>query len=373
MQFTAVTLLSLMTLVLVMLLPRRVAEDVVSNRSRWLMVAGLGLLAVQFLLQHVWHFRAMGITQAVMVNLVFFIPCSSLLSLSVLNLQRQGLVRRSEWLIAIPTWLLSMGIIAWGAITDGEPLLASSERLLWSEVAASGVYAAMQIFYTVRQIHEVRRMQLALDSYYDHERGGLLDWMRLSIVLLSALALTVPLLIFASGWLLAVYGLVFFVSIFYLWFCFVRYVMSQAAVRMREAEQSVKEEEQEMEALKGSKTETGMSGETLQRVSQAVERWVAAGGYLRSGITSPDAAHEMQVPRYQLTAWVKASGHASFTRWMTTLRIEEAKRTLKEHPDWTNEAVADHCGFSRTYFQRTFKSETGLSPAEFVGSAMGGR
>ena len=30
---------------------------------------------------------------------------------------------------------------------------------------------------------------------------------------------------------------------------------------------------------------------------------------------------------------------------MTTLRIEEAKRVLLEHPDWTNEAVADHCGF----------------------------
>lgn len=115
MQFTAVMLLSLMTLALVTLLPRRVAEDAAVNRSRWLMVAGLGLLAVQFLLQHVWHFRSMGVTQAVMVNLLFFIPCSALLSLSVLNLQRQGEVRRIEWLIAIPTWLIAMGIIAWGS------------------------------------------------------------------------------------------------------------------------------------------------------------------------------------------------------------------------------------------------------------------
>lgn len=310
----------------------------------------------------------MGVTQAVMVNLLFFIPCSALLSLSVLNLQRQGQMKRGEWLIPIPTWLLAMGIIAWGAISSGKPLWASSERLLWSEVAASGVYATMQLFYTLKHIHEVRRMQLALDNYYDRERGGLLDWMRLSIVVLSALALTVPLLIFASGWPLAVYGLLFFVGVFYLWFCFVRYVMTQAALRVREAEQSAKEEEQEMEALKGSKTEMGMNRENLQRVGQAVERWVAAGGHLRNGMTSPDAAREMQVPRYQLTAWVKASGHASFTRWITSLRIEEAKRILREHPDWTNEAVADHCGFSRTYFQKTFKMETGVSPIEFVGS-----
>ncbi len=101
-------------------------------------------------------------------------------------------------------------------------------------------------------------------------------------------------------------------------------------------------------------------------MGQAVERWLASGGHLKAGITSPMAADAMSVPRYQLTAWVKASGHTSFTRWMTTLRIEEAKRVLLEHPDWTNEAVADHCGFSRAYFQKIFKQETGMAPSAFI-------
>ena len=108
-----------------------------------------------------------------------------------------------------------------------------------------------------------------------------------------------------------------------------------------------------------------MANGQWSHVSRAVDRWVATGAHLKAGITSPVAADAMGIPRYQLTAWVKASGHNSFTRWITTLRIEEAKRALKEHPDWTNEAVADHCGFSRTHFQRIFKQETGLSPADF--------
>ena len=29
------------------------------------------------------------------------------------------------------------------------------------------------------------------------------------------------------------------------------------------------------------------------------------------------AAAEMGIPRYQLTAWVKAQGYESFSRWMT--------------------------------------------------------
>ena len=363
MQFTAVMLLTLLALALAVMLPKKLAADAVTNRSRWLMVAGLLVLALQFLLQYILGLRQMGVTQAAMLNIVLFIPCSALLSLSVLNLQRQGRVQRSEWYVVLPTWLLSTGLIAWGAFTDGKPLLVSTDRLLWAEVASSCIYAAMQLFFSVKHIREVRRMQLALDSYYDHERRGLLDWLRVSIVVLSLLSLSVPVLIFASGLPLAFYGLFFFGGIFYLWFMFVRYVLTQSALRVREAEQSAEEEEKEK--LK-NRNEKFASPEVMQQVSHAVELWLNAGGHLHSGITSSDAAREMNVPRYQLTTWVKASGHESFTRWITTLRINEAKRLLREHPDWSNEAVADHCGFTRTYFQQTFKKETGLSPAEYL-------
>ena len=104
----------------------------------------------------------------------------------------------------------------------------------------------------------------------------------------------------------------------------------------------------------------------MQRASHAVECWMASGAYLRSGITKPMAAQEMKLPAYLLSAWIKAQGYASYSRWITALRVEEAKRTLQAHPDWSNEAVADHCGISRSHFQRVFKQETGLSPADFV-------
>ena len=48
------------------------------------------------------------------------------------------------------------------------------------------------------------------------------------------------------------------------------------------------------------------------------------------------------------------------------LRIEEAKRQLKKHPEWSNDTIAEHCGFSsRNYFQTIFKKQTGVSPSEF--------
>ena len=370
-QFSAVVLLSLMALSLVMLLPSYVGRDKVMNRSRWLMTAALALLAVQFLLQHSLKLRQMGVTQAVELNLVFFIPCSALLGLSVLNLQRQGRLSRMERWAAVPTWVAAMACLLWAETTDGQPPLAQSERVFWAEIAASIIYAIMQIYYFALQMRELVRLQHALDNYYDRERGTLLNWFRLSVGVLALMALSVPVLIFVEGWTLAMYAVLFFAGIFYVWFCFVRYVISHESLRVREAdreEQRMKDEERVAagSAHTATNTETVLTESVRQHIDTAVEQWLAAGGHLKNGLTSPIAADAMGIPRYQLTEWVKTSGYASFSRWIVGLRIEEAKRTLLAHRDWSNETVADHCGFSRSHFQKTFKKETGYSPSEFL-------
>ena len=76
---------------------------------------------------------------------------------------------------------------------------------------------------------------------------------------------------------------------------------------------------------------------------------------------------DMHIPRYQLAAWLKTTEWELFNPWLTHLRIEEAKRVMKEHPDWSNDAIANQCGFSsRTYFQNVFHKQTGMTPSEFV-------
>ncbi len=93
--------------------------------------------------------------------------------------------------------------------------------------------------------------------------------------------------------------------------------------------------------------------------------WTAHGGHLRGGITQPMAAEEMGIPQYQLRAWLRGQ-ESTYNRWLSELRIEEAKRVLLAHSDWTIEAVAEHCGFAgRTILHRKFKEFTGLSPVEY--------
>lgn len=360
MQFSIIVLTTLMCAVLVFQMPGRVKRDEVSNRSRWLMCGSLALIGVQFLIQYITELRALGITQAVLVNLTFFIPASALMSLAVLNLQRQGrlfALERWGWIVA---WLIVVTGLTVAVAMDGNPIESLSERVRWTEVTMGIVYAGMQVYYTIMQMHELQRMQDAIENYYDSERKGLTIWMKHAMAVTGLMAIFVPMLIFGPNSVLIIFALMIFWGIFVMWFCFVRYFTSSDITSVREAEKSAEESEREQKS-EGD----GLTIDIMQHVSQAVEHWLASGGYLQAGITSAMAANAMNVPRYQLTAWVKAEGYLSFTKWIIAQRIEEAKRILKEHPDWNNETVADHCGFNRTHFQRLFKQATGMAPSEY--------
>ena len=363
MQFAAIVMMVMMCSALIVLMPNRVKRDKVINRSRLLMIGSLALIGAQFLVQYITQLRTMGITQAVLVNLSFFVPASSLMNLTILNLQRHGRLTRFERLMWIGVTLVVIACLAISVAVDGHPIEHLSEHVLWTEVSMSVVYGALQAYYCLLQFRELLRMEQVIQNYYDREHKGLTQWMKHAIAINGLLAVFVPLLIFGPQIVIVIFSLTFFWGIFMMWFCFVQYFTSSAMKQVREAEENAEEEKSE---VRGEMSEgDGLSAETMQHVSQAVERWVAAGGYLKAGITSPMAAEAMSIPRYQLTAWVKKSGHNSFSRWITSLRIEEAKRVLHEYSDWTNEAVADHCGFSRAYFQKIFKQETGFSPIEY--------
>lgn len=365
MQFSAIVMMVLMSSALATLLPKRIAANRVINRSRWLMVAGLFLLAIQFLIQYVGNFRAKGVVQAVSINVMFFIPCAALFTLSILNMQRRGQVKRHEWLVWIPVWIIAMGVIGMASWANRQPLFCDSKCLLRAEIIAGIIYGLMQIYYSQLNMRELARMEKVLDNYYDRERRSFVRWIRITIISLTTLALFVPVLMFNNGWPLIAYCLFFFIAIFFMWCFFARYIITNALTTMEEAEESEDAEEREQQEIAKNQSNT-LSNEAIQHIGKIIQRWIDEGKHLQSGITKPMVAAELQIPIYQLSLWVKASGYDRYTQWITALRIKEAKRLLIENKDWSNEAIADHCGISRTHFQRVFKQETGLSPAEFV-------
>lgn len=374
MQFTAMVLMLLLTLKLLLLHDFRIKTKE-ARRARWLMVGGMALLALHFFLQLKTGLRQMGVTQSVVLNLIMLMPVSYIIARALLMLQRRGKLSRADRWTGPLAWIVTMALLAVAAMTDGQPLFSDTPQLRTAEKIGAVLYMLMQGYYTWRHTQSLITMHKVLNNYYDRDTDGMLRWMQLGIAGMMLLALLVPMAIFGSGPMLLIFAFIIFFSIFYLVDSFCLYLVSPAPERMQAAEQNNDEMEQEIsnEAINLlshgdglSTTSAILSPEMARAVDQAVEVWVAKGGYRKTGLLQPLAAADIGVSRYRLTCWLHQRG-MKYTDWIASLRIEEAKRTIKAHPEWSNDAVAQHCGFSdRTVLQRTFKKLTGTTPQKYL-------
>lgn len=360
-QFSAIVLMTLLTLALVFLLPQWSTREPAINRARRFLACATGLLALHFTLQLTLHLRAMGVTQAVMLNLLMFVPCSFLFYLSMVSLLRRGKIQRRDCLPGLITWGIVIGMLITAHIMDGSSWLAGSTEMHWAEIGCSLMYILIQIHFTYLNFRDIRRIRRELKDYYDQDRTDMLGWMKNSILILATIAITVPIFIFVTGWPLAVYAILLFACIFYLVFSFICYAVSNNSHMVMEAERNAEETENR------EKTGPAMSTDDQKHTEAAIQRWIDNGKHLRGGITAQQAADEMHIPRYQLTAWLKSTEQEQFSSWLTHLRIEEAKHQMQLHPEWSNDVIAEHCGFnSRTYFQTVFHKYTGMTPTAYL-------
>lgn len=371
MQFTAVVLMLLLTVKLLFLRERRIKSRQ-ARQARRLMTTGTVLLSLHFAIQLKTGLRVMGITQSVMLNLAMLIPASYLFARAILLLQRRGNLSLADRWTGPAVWTVTMAMLAVAALTDGKPLLSDTLQMRLAERTGAVLYMLMQGYYTWRHSVSLVAMHRALHDYYDRDTDGMLRWMQYSIVGLMLLALMVPVAIFSSGpGMLAVAFAIYFLM-FYLVDSFCFYLTSPAPEHIQAAEQNAAEMEEELENFKNielkniSADAAALSPEVMSEVEQAVEAWKARGGYCQTGLLQPIAAQAIGISRYRLTTWLHQQG-LKYTEWIAQLRVEEAKRTIVAHPDWSNDAVAQHCGFTdRTVLQRTFKRIEGITPQKYL-------
>ena len=355
MQFGGMLTTALLALTLAFQLPRRVMRHQVYGKARWLMAGGLALLSAQFLLQYIGGYRQMGVTQAVFWNLLFFIPCTISINLALLYVQRKGKLNWRIWCFGVVLYLIVAGVLVGTALSDHIPFEEESEALRRAEYFGSFVFLLMQGHYLLFLFKGYLRMQRAVEEYFDHERHDLLGWMGRSVTMLAVITLFVPVVIFQEGWMLTIFASAFFTIIYYCASCFHSYGISQDTQRVEEAEQSMENDD----------TEMTLSDEDRERIERAAKRWAATGRYLNGNQTLTTVANDMDVQRYMLKAWLQQTKYGKLSNWINKLRIEEAQRKMVEHPDWSMEAVAKHCGLSTSSFHRIFRQITGITPAKF--------
>jgi len=382
MQISGMLTMTVLSVMLVICAPGRSTRRISFAKARWMMAGGTGLIALQFLLQHAFGFRQMGVTQAVCCNLLFFTPSSLLCSMSILYMQRQGKVSWKEWLIGSSIYALSAGILIGTAVLDGVPFREESMALRIAEYVSSVLYVVMQTYIFSMQYKAYMRLETAVDEYYDRSRRDLFGWMGLSMKAMALMVFLVPLVIFMQGAPLVLFSISFFFLISYSTISLYTYGVSKDVERV---EESIREEgivnseefatadgreernsEKFATADESNEDSAAEANFSLFTIHSTLDRWIESGHYREHNLTLSIVARQMGVPQKQLQEWLRQSEYKKLAGLVSSLRIKEAQRVLIEHRDWSVESVADYCGFNdRKYFHQVFQQYTGTTPAKF--------
>ncbi len=333
----------------------------IMKRSRWMLFSALIILSVHYVLQRTFGFRHMGELQGPLLNFLLYTPSVLLMNLTMLNILRFGKIKRWEYCLGIAVSAIQTASFVIAGIVSGKGVLTDSTELMVAEYFSSAIAMVMLIVYIMITRREYKKIKDSLDQYYDQPQQEMIQWFATSMSLFMPLALTTPTMIYSQHLMLMAYGVIMFAAIAFLVLNFLHYSSSNYMQMIMAAEVP-----EESDTTATGAVPTVMTTEERDVMQEKVATWLATRSYLRNGTTMAEVSQEMGVSRQDISRYLRTMNYNKIGSWLAFLRIEEAKRLMKENPQLANDAIAERCGFSsREYFQSTFRNLVGMTPMQW--------
>ena len=106
-----------------------------------------------------------------------------------------------------------------------------------------------------------------------------------------------------------------------------------------------------------------------QEVNKKLEALKESKLYLKQNFNLTECARELEMPSHHISYFLKQQYELSFAAYKNSLRMDHAKKLIKDGylENNTIEALAHESGFtSRTSFSKTFKTLVEVSPSEYA-------
>lgn len=98
-------------------------------------------------------------------------------------------------------------------------------------------------------------------------------------------------------------------------------------------------------------------------LSQRIGAWVDSKSYVGAQFTIDELASTLGTNKNYLSYFINERFGMNFSAWVSSLRVEEAKRLMTADPDRKLEEIAYQVGFSSpSYFSKVFSFHEGVSP-----------
>ena len=346
------------------------------ERSRWMIVAAMIGLAIQYMVQMAFGFRATHDDLGAVVNILVYTPCFSLISIGINNIE----TTRAN--------LMKMILVCGGIYAAIIAVFSVGISLHHSLHIREGLYLMLalfcvSVFYCIYMIiQEMIRRRNMLETMAATDMLPYVRYSRASVIILWIAVLALPVAIFSTTLLyivgpLALLAMLFFnVTFIALGSSYVPteelldkeaeknklartgYIKSVGAISRLSKQSNISE----------TRTESlqQLSEERRLKIQNSLDGWCANLGYKDSAVNMLTLSRTLGISKDNLSAFFDQCMNSTFRIWLSEIRFNAAKRMMLDYPDYSNDIISAECGFSaRTYLYRIFKEKEGCTPTEW--------
>ena len=350
--------------------------------SRWLILAGMTGLAVQYLLQMLLGFRAKSDDLGAVFNILVYTPCIITIAMGIYNIEATHSNRRKMNIVCACIYAAIIAVFCIGYSNSGSLNIGN---WLYAMLVLFGANVAYCIYMIMIEMRKRKKM---LELMTGGDMLPYVRYARASVFALFFSSLAMPFAILSTT-LLYIIGPLALLSILFFNLSFValgyNYVPTEelldkeveecAAQRYAETSNggAFSETSSEVEASVNKAAEDGnpplesvLTDERKAIIEEKLQKWCLGNGYKDTAVNMLTLSDNIDITRAELTLYFDKCLGTTFRIWLANIRFEAAKTMMRRFPEYSNDIISAECGFSsRTYLYKIFKEKTGNTPTEW--------
>ena len=345
-----------------MLLARLPEKKIFSNflLSRRLMGVALLLLAANYSVHLFYAIRLKDVIATILMNMSTYFLCYWLFSSAMMTLLDNTYITRVRFTKHIAMW------VAYVAASVGVALLPHGSQM---QVVATIVLAALLVLYGVflasRLLRTYYRAVKMFENTHSDNVEAYIRWLSVFTYWAVGYGVGCGLLTFLPNEYVFIWILSSIPFYIYLYCRYQNYFLFYEKVENALMEE-IGMQESEKDDMATVAADAEVIPEYHAEISRSIEEWIKSEGFCKSGLTLNDLSLQLCTNRTYLSAYINSVYHKTFRDWISDMRIEYAKRIMKQHPQMKLQEVSDSSGFlSLSHFSRTFSDKEGCSPARW--------
>ncbi len=352
------------------------------ERSRWMIIAAITGLAIQYVIQMKFGFRAIDDNLGAVINILIYTPCFSLISMGIYNLETTRTNRRKMYLVCGAIYAAIILIFCVGVSLHQSLYIREGLYMMLVLFCVSVSYC---IYMIVREMVRRRKM---LETMAATDMLPYVRYSRASIFILCLPVLVLPVAMFSTT-LLYIVAPVGLMALLFFNLTFIalgsNYIPTEELLDKDKEEEEQKERNRWIASGYGGAvivpdssdsqrcTEEGstkrlqqVSEERMEFIQQSLDGWCENLGYKDCNVNMLILSHTLCISKNELSQFFDQRLHSNFRIWLSEIRFNAAKKMMLENPDYSNDIISAECGFScRTHLYRIFKTKAGCSPTEW--------